>query len=144
MHVSGDVIIFVRQSLSFSELSTSSLSSLDPYSDYVGINIKPNNSPLFFLMFTLPLFSLLRRMAEPTRFLPHAEISSFWGTSIAITPSGTQKVLPILMGRKYSIGSSLLTSFPSMTLTYLLFSIAPSPTFPLLPPTIPSTFLSEI
>ena len=32
-HASGDVIIFVRQGLSFSELSTSSLSSLDPYSD---------------------------------------------------------------------------------------------------------------
>ena len=30
---SGGVIIFVRQGLSFSELSTSSLSSLDPYSD---------------------------------------------------------------------------------------------------------------
>ena len=30
--------------LSFSELSTSSLSSLDPYSDYVGVNISLNNS----------------------------------------------------------------------------------------------------
>ena len=29
------------------------------------------------------------------------------------------------MGRKYSIGSSFLTSSPSMTPTYLLFSIAP-------------------
>ena len=36
---SGGVIIFVRQGLSFSELSTSSLSSLDPYSDYVEVNI---------------------------------------------------------------------------------------------------------
>ena len=35
-HASGGVIIFVRQGLSFSELSTSSLSSLNPYSDYVG------------------------------------------------------------------------------------------------------------
>ena len=43
-HASGGVIIFVRQGLSFSELSTSSLSSLDPYSDYVGINISLNNS----------------------------------------------------------------------------------------------------
>ena len=38
-HASGGVVIFVRQSPSFSELSTSSISSLDPYSDYVGINI---------------------------------------------------------------------------------------------------------
>ena len=35
-HASGGVIIFVRQGPSFFELSTSSLSSLDPYSDYVG------------------------------------------------------------------------------------------------------------
>ena len=33
----------------FSELSTSSLSSLNPYSDYVGVNISLNNSSLFFL-----------------------------------------------------------------------------------------------
>ena len=42
-HASGGVI-FIKQGLSFSELSTSSLSSLDPYSDYVGVNISLNNS----------------------------------------------------------------------------------------------------
>ena len=41
---SGGVIIFVRQGLSFSELSTSSHSSLDSYSDYVGVNISLNDS----------------------------------------------------------------------------------------------------
>ena len=46
----GGVIIFVRQGLSFSELSTSSLSSLDPNSDYVEVNISLNNfSSLSFL-----------------------------------------------------------------------------------------------
>ena len=46
-HASGGVIIFVRQGLPFSELSTS---SLDPYFDYVRINISLNNSsPLSFL-----------------------------------------------------------------------------------------------
>ena len=39
IHASGGVIIFVKHSLSFSELSISSLSSLDPYSDYVEVNI---------------------------------------------------------------------------------------------------------
>ena len=43
-HASDGVVIFARQGLSFSELSTSSLSSLDPYSDYVAINISLNNS----------------------------------------------------------------------------------------------------
>ena len=49
-HASGGVIIFVRQGLSFSELSTSSLFSLGPYYDYVGVNISLNNSSsLLFL-----------------------------------------------------------------------------------------------
>ena len=41
---SGGVIILVRQDLSFSELLTSSLSSLDPYYDYVEVNISLNAS----------------------------------------------------------------------------------------------------
>ena len=49
-HASGGVIIFVRRGLSFSELSTSSLSSLNPYSDCVGVNISLNySSSLSFL-----------------------------------------------------------------------------------------------
>ena len=47
---SGGVIIFVKQGLSFFKLSTSSLSSLDPYSDYVEVNISLNSfSSLSFL-----------------------------------------------------------------------------------------------
>ena len=85
-------------------------------------------------------------MAEPIPFLPPffppPEISSFLGTSIAITPSGTQEVLPTPAERKYSTGSSPMTSSPSMTLTHPLFSIAPladAPllTSPLLPPLLP-------
>ena len=49
-------------------------------------------------------------MTEPTRFLPPffppPEISSFWGTSTAIAPSGTQEVLLNPVGRKYLTGSS--------------------------------------
>ena len=88
------VVIFVRQGLSFSELSTSSLSSLDPYFDYVGINISLNNSSsLCFLNVYAPLFAPTQRMAEPLPSHPPSfplpEISSFWGTSIAIIPFGT-------------------------------------------------------
>ena len=58
-HASRGVIIFLRQNLSFSELSTSSLSSLDPYSDYVGVNISLLTTPLccHFLM-CMPPYSL--------------------------------------------------------------------------------------
>ena len=84
----------------------------------------------------LPLFAPPQRMAEPTPFLPPffppPEISSFWGTSIVITPSGTQEVLPTPAGRKYSTGSSPLISFPSMTLTHPPISIAPLAVAPLL------------
>ena len=52
---SGSVIIFVKQGLFFSELSTSSLSSLGPYSDYVEVNISLNDSSsLSFLNVYLP------------------------------------------------------------------------------------------
>ena len=96
MHASGGVVIFVRQGLSFSELSTSSLSSLDPYSDYVGINISLNNSSsVSFLNVYVPLFAPPQRMAEPIPslppFFPPPEISSFWGTLIAITPLGLKR-----------------------------------------------------
>ena len=67
---SGGVIIFVKQSLFSSVLSTSSLSSLGPYSDYVEVNISPNDSSsLLFLNAYAPLFVLLRRIAEPISFL---------------------------------------------------------------------------
>ena len=83
-----------------------------------------------------PLFAPPQRMAEPIPSLPHIssppEISSFWGTSIAITRFGTQEVLPTPVGRKYSTGSSPQTSSPSMTLTHPPFSIAPLAVAPLL------------
>ena len=52
---SGGVIIFVKQGLFFSELSTSSLSLLGPYSDYVEVNISLNDSSsLSFLNVYIP------------------------------------------------------------------------------------------
>ena len=87
-------------------------------------------------MCTPPLFAPPQQMAKPTPFLPPffppPEISSFWGTSIAITPSGTQEVLPTPAGKKYSTESSPLTSTPSMTLTHPPFSVAPLAVAPLL------------
>ena len=85
-------------------------------------------------------------MAEPIPslppFFPPPEISSFWGTSIAITRFGTQELLPTPAGKKYLTGSSPLTSSPSMTLTHPPFSIAPLAvalllTFPLPPFLLP-------
>ena len=84
-------------------------------------------------------------MAEPIPslppFFPPPEISSFWGTSIAITPFGTQKVFSTPVGRKYLTGSSLLTSSPLVTLTHPPFSIAPLAVAPLLTSPLPPLFL---
>ena len=53
---SSGVIIFVRQGSFFSKLSTFSLSSLGPYSDYVEVNISLNDSSsLSFLNVCAPL-----------------------------------------------------------------------------------------
>ena len=54
-NASGGVIIFVKQCLFFSELSTFSLSLLGPYSDYVEVNISLNDSSsLSFLKVYVP------------------------------------------------------------------------------------------
>ena len=67
------VIIFVRQGLSFSELSTSSLSLLDPYSDYVQVNTSLNDS--------FPL-STLNVYAPPIRSSPKDSRTNFFSSSI--------------------------------------------------------------
>ena len=75
-HASGGVIIFVRQGLSIFKLSTSSLSSLDPYSDYVGVIISLNISSSL---------SFLKVNAPPIRFSPtDSRTDSF---SLSILPS---------------------------------------------------------
>ena len=85
----------------------------------------------------MPLYSLLpngwqnRFLFSLNSFL-FPEISSFWGTSIAITPSETPEVLPTPVERKYLTGSSLLTPSPSMTLKHPPFSIDPLAVAPLL------------
>ena len=136
-HASGGVVSFVRQGLSFSELSNSPLSPLDPYSNYAGVNISlDNSSSLSFLnVYALPIRS------SPT----DGRIDSFYFSFLSSSrnlfilgdfnchyPSGTQESLPTNAGRKYSTGSSLLTSSPSMTLTHPPFSIAPLAVAPLL------------
>ena len=73
---SGGVIIFVKQGLSFSELSASSLSSLDPYSDYVEVNISPNDSSS--LLF-------LNAYAPPIRSSTKDSTTNFF--SLSILPS---------------------------------------------------------
>ena len=74
---SGGVIIFVKQGLSFSELSTSSLSSLDPYSDYVEVNISLNNfsSLSFFNVYASPIRSSTKD--SRTNFFSSSILSSY-------------------------------------------------------------------
>ena len=92
----------------------------DLLSDYVVVNISPNNSSS--LAFLNVYASLIRPFSTnstiysfSSSIFPPLEIFSFWETSTGITPSGTQKVLLTPMGRKYLIGSSPLASFLSIT-----------------------------
>ena len=119
------------------------LSSLDRYSDYVRVNVSFNNSSLLLFLnaYAHPIRSSpmdSRTDSFSPSILPSLR-NIFSGTSIAITPSGTQDVLPNPAVRKYSTGSSLLTSSPLTTLTHPPFSIASLAvahllTFSLLPP----------
>ena len=112
-HAGGGVIIFVRQGLSFSELSTSSLSSLDPYSDYVGINISLLTTPPrpHFLMCTPPpLFAPFRRMAEPTPFSPSILPSSrnlfiLWDFNCHPPPLGLKRYFQPSRGGSIQLGN---------------------------------------
>ena len=145
--------------LSFSKLSISSLSLLEFYSDYVGVNISLNNS------FSVPFFNIY---APPICFCPtDSRTDSFFPYILSSSrnifilgdfnchhPPGIQKVLPTPVQRKYLNGSSPLASSPSMTLLHFfysstslfiysstsLLSVAPLLTSPLLPPLL--TFLA--
>ena len=73
---SGGVIIFVKQGLSFSELSTSSLSWLGLYSNYVEVNISLNDSSSL---------SFLNVYAPPIRSSTKDSRTNFF--SLSILPS---------------------------------------------------------
>ena len=113
------------------------LSSLDPYSDYVGTNISLNNSSsLSFLNVYAPPIRSSPTDGRTDSFSPSILPSSrnlfilgdfnchhlLWDSRVTSDPAG----------RKYSTGSSPLTSSPSMTLTHSPFSIAPLAVVPLL------------
>ena len=85
------VVFFIRQSLSFSELSTFSLFSLDTYPNYVGVNSSLNNSFLLsFLNAYVPLICFFRRIAEPIPFLLQKSIHS-GGLLLASSPLGLKR-----------------------------------------------------
>ena len=73
---SGGVIIFVKHGLFFSELSTSSLSLLGPYSDYVEVNISLNDSSsLSFLNVYVPPIGSSTKDSKTNFFSPSILLS---------------------------------------------------------------------
>ena len=136
MHASCGVIIFVRQGLSFSELSTSSLSLLDPYSDYVKNNIFLNNSSslLFHNVYVLPICSSLtdcRTNSFSTSMLPSSRNLFILGGGggfnyhhLLWDSKGTSEP----RGEEVGLFDGVISSdlLPVMAVIYLRFSIAPS------------------
>ena len=145
-HDSGGVVIFVRQGLFLSELFTSTLSSLNPYSDYVGINISLNkSSSLSFLnVYAHPIRSSPtddRTDSFSPSILPSSRnlfiLGDFnchhplWDSRVTSDPSGEEVF-------DWVISANLL---PSMILTYPPFSIAPLAVAPLLTSLLPPLLL---
>ena len=110
-HAGGDVVLFVRHGLFFSEVSNSFFSLLDHYSDDVGVSVLVDN---FFLIFTLLLFAV-RQIIEATHFLTLfsliSEIFLSWKTSTVINSFGAQKIIQTLFATKHLMGLSSVT-FP--------------------------------
>ena len=116
-HASGGVVIFVRQGLSYSELSTSSLSSLDPYSDYIGVKISRNNSSsLSFFNVFAPTIRSSPTGSRTDSFSPSIRPSSrnlfILGDFNCHHPLWDSRVTSNPRRKKYSTGSSTLTSSP--------------------------------
>ena len=125
----GGVIIFIRQGLFFSKLYISCLSSLEPYPDYVGVNISLNNfSSLSFLNVYAPPIRSSSTNSKTDSFLPSIIPSSrnlfILGDFNCYQPLWYSKDISDPMGRKYLIGSSPLAPFLSIAQTSRLFSIA--------------------
>ena len=93
---SGGVIIFVRQGLFFSELSTSSLSSLDLHSDYVEVNISLNDSS------SLPFLNVY---APTIRSSPKDSRSNFFSSSILFSDAKAVEFSRFRFHRKRSASS---------------------------------------
>ena len=93
---SGGVIIFVKQCLSFSELCTSSLSLLGPYSNYVEVNISLNDSSSL---------SFLNVCAPPIRSSTKDSRTNFF--SFSILPSYAEAVDFSRFHRKSTASTSL-------------------------------------
>ena len=127
-----------------SELSASSLSSLDPYSDYVGVNISLNNSfSRSFLNVYAPPIRSFPTDAKTDSFspfiLPSPRNLFILGDFNCHYPIWDSKHTSDPAGRKYSTGSSLQASSSSMTLTHPPFYIAPLAVAPpLTSPLLPS------
>ena len=103
-------------SLNFLPTPSYSLSLLDPYSDHVGVNISLSNSSLlsFHHVYAPPIHSFLtdgRTDSFSPSIFPSSRNLFIQGTSIAITPSGTQEELPTPHGEEvfdWVISSHLL------------------------------------
>ena len=86
---SGSVIIFIKQGLFFSELSTSSLSSLGPHSNYVEVNISLNDSSsLSFLNVYAPSIRSFTKDSRTNFFSPSILPSYVQGKAVDFSTFG--------------------------------------------------------
>ena len=113
-NASGGVISFVKQFLTFSELSTSSLSLLGPYSDYVEVNISLNDSSsLSFFNVCAPPIRFSTKDSRTNFFSLHSSFLCGSGSGgIFRVSASTEKVPlpPLPLPASASASTSLVTT----------------------------------
>ena len=120
--VSGGVIIFVKQNLSFSELSTSSLSSLDPCSDFVEVNISLNNfSSLSFLNVYAPPIRSSTKGSRTNFFSPSILPSYVEAEAVDFCASASTEKGPLPLPASASASTSLPRALTKQTFNNNLY-----------------------
>ena len=110
---SSGVITFIRQGLPFSELSASSLSSLDPYSDYVGVNMSLNNSSSlsFLSVYASPICSSptdgITNSFSPSIFSFSRNLFILGALELPSSPLGLKRCFRLLWGGSIQLGHLL-------------------------------------
>ena len=135
-NLGGGVLILVKNSLTYTSLSTQSLSSFDPSSDYLAITVKIKKPHLYIFSMSMSLLSaLLSTLAQNPSYpfsYHHPLVLTSLATLTAIIHPGTPTHRKTNQAKICLIGSFLLIFYPSTTPNIILYYTVPPETAPTL------------
>ena len=130
------VLILIKNGLTYTSLSTQSLSSLDPSSDYLAITVKIKRASPIHLLTSMSLLSaLLSTLAQNPSYpfsYHHPLLLTSLATLTAIIHPGTPTHRKTNQAKICSTGSFLLIFYPSTTPNIILYYTVPPETAPTL------------